>query len=166
MEENELKFTNTEKACEDFINDFIKNYKSFLIRDDKKATGNLIKSIEPIEIEIKNSQINGYISLANYWKYVEYGRKKGGKFPPVDKILKWIIVKPVIPRPKNGIKPTEKQLAFLISRKIARDGIEAGSQYEEALNKTWEQHKDRISNAITMDIEDNINLIMLPMFKF
>ena len=166
MEENELNFPNTEKACEDFINDFIKNYKSFLIRDDKKATGNLIKSIEPIEIEIKNSQINGYISLANYWKYVEYGRKKGGKFPPVDKILKWIIVKPVIPRPINGIKPTEKQLAFLISRKIARDGIEAGSQYEEALNKTWEQHKDRISNAITMDIEDNINLIMLPMFKF
>lgn len=158
METNSLTFENLKKALDIFINDLIQTYKGLLIRDDKKASGNLINSIKPIEIEFSNNKMSGSISLASYWKYVEYGRK-AGKFPPINKILKWIEIKPVIPRPNNGIKPTNKQLAFLISRKIARDGIKPGNQLEEALNLSWAKNKDNISYAISADLQEMINII-------
>lgn len=160
METNSLTFTNLEKAINDFVSDFVNTYKGLLIRDNKKATGDLIRSIKPIEIQFETNKYSGSISLANYWKYVEYGRRPG-KFPPPNKILDWIKIKPVIPRPVNGIKPTEKQLAFLISRKIARDGIEAGNQFKEALDLTWAKNKDYISDAISTDLAANIELIKI-----
>lgn len=158
METNALAFPNLEKAINNFISDFINTYKVLLIRDNKKATGDLIKSIKPIEIEFSNNKMSGSISLASYWKYIEYGRRPG-KFPPPNKILDWIKIKPVIPRPVNGIKPTDKQLAFLISRKIARDGIKPGNQLEEALNLSWAKNKDNISYAISADLQEMINII-------
>lgn len=160
METNSLTFTNLEKAINDFVSDFVNTYKGLLIRDNKKATGDLIRSIKPIEIQFETNKYSGSISLANYWKYVEYGRRPG-KFPPPNKILDWIKIKPVIPRPVNGIKPTEKQLAFLISRKISRDGIEAGNQFKEALDLTWAKNKDYISDAISTDLAANIELIKI-----
>lgn len=160
METNALTFPNLEKAINDFIDDFVNTYKGLLIRDNKKATGDLIRSIKPIEIQFETNKYSGSISLAYYWKYVEYGRRPG-KFPPPNKILDWIKIKPVIPRPVNGIKPTEKQLAFLISRKIARDGIEAGNQFKEALDLTWAKNKNKISDAISIDLQSNIDLIKI-----
>lgn len=161
METNTLTFDNLQRALDAFIDDFIATYRGLLIRDGKKATGNLIKSLKPVSLEFSGNRYTGSISLASYWKYVEYGRKKGGKFPPRDKILQWIKVKPVIPRQINGVKPTQKQLAFLICRKIARDGIEPGNQFEEALDLTWKRDEKGISDAITADLDKAITLIKL-----
>lgn len=161
METNTLTFENLQTALDAFIDNFIDTYKGLLIRDDKKATGNLIKSLKPVSIDFVDNKYTGSISLASYWKYVEYGRRKGGKFPPFNKILEWVKVKPVIPRPINGIKPTEKQLTFLICRKIARDGIEPGNQFKEALNLTWARNEKRISDAITEDLNEAITLIKI-----
>lgn len=164
METNTLTFTisfsNLQTAIDNFINDLISTYKSFLIRDNKKASGNLISSIKSASIQFSNNKISADISLAKYWKYVEYGRKPG-KFPPPNKISKWIKVKPIKPRPINGIKPNKKQLTFLISRKIAKKGIQAGNQFSDALDLVWNKHKDNISNAISLDLEYNIDLIKI-----
>lgn len=160
MEENELNFANLEKAIGSFVDEFIEVYRGILIRDGKKATGNLISSLKPVSVGFEGKGYVGSISLASYWKYVEYGRKPG-KFPPPDKILEWVKVKPVLPRPINGIKPTEKQLAFLISRKIARDGIEAGNQFREALDIAWSRKSIEISQAIEKDLQEKINLIRI-----
>lgn len=161
METSTLSFDNLQIALDSFINDFINTYKSLLIRDDKKASGNLISSLKPVTIQFKNNKYEADISIASYWKYVEYGRRPG-KFPPINKILNWIKVKPVIPRPMNGLKPpTEPQLAFLIARKIARDGIKAGNQFKEALDMTWNRHYNNISNAITEDLNQAIDLVTL-----
>lgn len=161
METSTLSFDNLQIALDSFINDFINTYKSLLISDDKKASGNLISSLKPVTIQFKNNKLDASISLASYWKYVEYGRRPG-KFPPINKILNWIKVKPVIPRPMNGLKPpTEPQLAFLIARKIARDGIKAGNQFKEALDMTWNRHYSNISNAITEDLNQAIDLVTL-----
>lgn len=160
MEENTLKFVNLANALDRFVKDFTDTYKSLLRRDGKKATGNLIKSVTPLQISFGTGKYEGSVSLADYWKYVEYGRKKGGKFPPYAKILEWVRVKPVLPRPVNGLKPpTEKQLAFLICRKIARDGIEPGNQFDEALNLVWARQEANISSAITDDLQEAVNLI-------
>lgn len=161
METNTLIFSKLQEVLNLFVNDFISTYKSYLIRDDKKASGNLIRSLRPVTIEFSNNKMVGEIYIANYWKYVEYGRKPG-KFPPIKNILNWIKIKPVIPRPMNGLKPpTQEQLAFLVSRKIARDGIKAGNQFTDALNDSWNRWKDLISNAITADLENTVELIKL-----
>lgn len=161
METYTLTFENLEKALNAFIDDFVSTYKSLLIRDNKKATGNLVSSIKPLKIDFANNKMQGSIDIASYWKYVEYGRRPG-KFPPVKKILDWIKVKPVVPRPLNGLKPpTEAQLAFLISRKIARDGIKPGNQYEEALDISWAKNEKNISDAISKDFDEAVNLITI-----
>lgn len=161
METNTLNFSNLQIALNSFIEDFINTYKGLLIRDNKKASGNLISSLKPVSIEFTNNKYQCSIQIADYWKYVEYGRRPG-KFPPMNKILDWIKIKPVIPRPMNGLKPpTEKQLAFLISRKIARDGIKAGNQFTEALNLTWTKWEQPISDAISQDLSQAIDLVTL-----
>lgn len=157
MEEISLNFNNLNTLLNEFINDFINTYKSYLIRDKKNASGNLISSIQNLSIRFEGNQIVGEISLASYWKYIEYGRKPG-KFPPPNAILSWVKTKPILPRPMNGLKaPSDKQLAFLIGRKIARDGIKPGNQFNQALNDTWERWKDRISQAISIDIQTVVN---------
>lgn len=144
METSTLSFDNLQIALDSFINDFIQTYKSLLIRDGKKATGNLIKSIRPLDIKYSNNQMTLSISLASYWKYVENGRKPG------------------IPRPMNGLKPpTEPQLAFLIARKIARDGIKPGNQFEEALKLSWTKWEQPISNAISKDLNQAIDVVAI-----
>lgn len=160
METNTLTFNNLEKALTNFLNDFVSTYKSLLIRDNKKASGDLINSIKALNIEFNTTKYTGSISLKNYWKYVEYGRKPG-KFPPPKKILNWVKVKKILPKPIKGIKPTEKQLAFLISRKIARDGIKPGNQFSEALNLVWTKYEKIISDAITKDLSETIDIIKL-----
>lgn len=161
METNTLSFTNLQIALNSFIEDFINTYKGLLIRDNKKASGNLISSLKPVSIEFTNNKYQCSIQIADYWKYVEYGRRPG-KFPPINSILNWIKIKPVIPRPMNGLKPpTEPQLAFLIARKIARYGIQPGNQFTEALKLTWTKWEQTISDAISEDLNQAIDLVTL-----
>lgn len=159
MEEAALNYTSLITSLNGFINDFMNTYKSLLMRDGKKASGNLINSIRNVDIAFENGEIVGEISLASYWKYVEYGRRPG-KFPPLQNILDWVKIKPVIPRPMNGLKPpSEKQLAFLISRKISKDGIKAGNQLQEALEITWSKWENTLSQSITEDIQRMVDVM-------
>ena len=159
MEETTLNYTSLITSLNEFINDFMNTYKSFLARDGKNASGNLINSIKNVDITFENGQIIGEISLASYWKYVEYGRRPG-KFPPPDAILNWVKIKPILPRPMNGLKPpSEKQLAFLISRKIAKNGIKAGNQLQEALEVTWNKWENILSQSISEDIQRMVDMM-------
>lgn len=97
------------------------------------------------------------LSLQDYWKYVEYGRRPG-QFPPISKILEWVKVKPVVPRPMdNGKIPTEKQLAFLIARKISEDGIKPSPALDKAVGLTYAQFIEEIGKAITADLSDAVD---------
>ena len=71
MEEAALKYTSLISSLNGFINDFMNTYKSLLMRDGKKASGNLIDSIRNVDITFENGKFVGEISLASYWKYVE-----------------------------------------------------------------------------------------------
>lgn len=135
-------------------------YQKRLLADDKKATGNLIDSVQ-CKIAYQGMNYVVFLELADYWKYVEDGRK-AGKFPPVNKILDWIKVKPVLPTPmENGKLPTEEQLAFLISRKIANEGIEAGHQLAETVQDINRIYLPKLQEAIQKDFD----LYTLKIFK-
>ena len=94
--------------------------------------------------------------MEEYWKAIEDGRgptKNDGNGELRRAILEWIRIKPVIPRPINGKLPTEAQLAFLISRKIHREGYEG----RQPLKRTIERLRDEIYEDIQEAIEKDLN---------
>ena len=154
----DFEFKNLYQSLTEYTNAVAELYKNKLIEDDKKATGNLIQSVKAI-VEIDGWNYMGELSLVDYWKYVEYGSKP--HWPPVNAILKWIEAKPVIPREINGITPTNQQLAFLIGRKISRDGISPGNQLAtsiEELNAIW---LPVLEEAIEKDLRDGLERIII-----
>lgn len=144
-------FDNLLNTLSEYKNAVAVHYKDRLVADDKKATGQLINSIST-EIKVGSDTFEVVLNVVDYFKYVEEGRKPG-KFPPVDKILSWIRVKPVIPRPINGKLPTEQQLAFLIGRKIATEGIEAGHQLRDTVQAINAEFIPKLEQALQEDFD-------------
>lgn len=147
-----MDFENLIRVLDEYARDLKELYQYNLNYDNAVASGELINSVRYL-FQHNGSRYEVSLQLSDYWKYVEYGRRSG-KFPPVDKILNWIRVKPVLPRPYNGKLPTEQQLAFLISRKIAREGTKARNILELTLEELNEEYDDKISEALTLDLSD------------
>lgn len=140
------------RFLEDWTNTMLEDYKG------KLPSGNLKDSITSrITLDLSNIRISLYLN--DYWIYVENGRKPG-KFPPLNKMLE--ISRNIIPKPyilPNGksVIPNEKQLAFLIGRSIAENGMEPTNYLSDSLNK----HKDRLINGLTKILkEEFINIII------
>ena len=119
-------------TIQNIVDEFMYAYASAIIDTNHSATGNLALNQEKI-IQYDGRFFSIYLSLEDYWKYLEYGTKP--HFPPLEKIKEWIRIKPVVPLPQaNGKLPTENQLAFLIGRKIRRVGTPATHLLEDTQN--------------------------------
>lgn len=145
----ELELNNVRRILDEYCEEFQKEYKDKLEADDKRATGALIDNLYS-EIKVSGTTISVVLYVADYYRWVENGRNPG-KFPPIAKIEKWIKDKPVIPREINGKLPTEKQLAFLIGRKIANEGIAPGNQLKDTINKLNGIYMQRLKAALDED---------------
>lgn len=91
--------------------------KDLIIAYDAKgmrASGKFADSLE-VRVEGLTAQLWG----ENYAQQLETGRKSG-KFPPIDAIKKWIEEKGIASRIQGEISVSS--LAFLIARKISREG--------------------------------------------
>ena len=127
-------------------------YQDNLIRNDRIASGDLLNNIE-YEVTRGDFTYTIYVKMKDYWYYVENGRK-AGKMPPIDNILNWIRVKPVLPRPNaEGKLPTPQQLAFLIARKIGEEGTEGTQDLRKATDTIWDTFEDRLYEAIDADVD-------------
>ena len=127
-------------------------YQDNLIRNDRIASGDLLNNIE-YEVTRGDFTYTIYVKMKDYWYYVENGRK-AGKWPPIDNILRWITVKPVLPRPNaEGKLPTPQQLAFLIARKIGEEGTEGTQDLRKATDTIWDTFEDRLYEAIDADVD-------------
>lgn len=127
-------------------------YQDNLIRNDRIASGDLLNNIE-YEITRGDFTYTIYVKMRDYWYYVENGRK-AGKMPPIDNILKWIEMKPILPRPNSkGKLPTPQQLAFLIARKIGELGTEGTHDLRKATDTIWDTFEDRLYEAIDEDVD-------------
>lgn len=58
-----------------------------------------------------------------YFRNVNDGRRPGKKQPPPEVLEKWVKERITTIKEVNGVKPTVKQLAFLIGRSISKYGI-------------------------------------------
>lgn len=115
---------------------FLAVYKQEL--QNNKATGSLANTASYMT-KFDGRYLTISLNLQYYWKYVEDGTKP--HFPPVEDILQWIKVKPVLPRKNNGKLPTQKQLAYLISRKISKVGTKAYKPLNKAMSRFKLQQK-------------------------
>lgn len=127
-------------------------YQDNLIRNDRIASGDLLNNIE-YEITRGDFTYTIYVKMKDYWYFVENGRK-AGKWPPIQNILDWIKIKPVLPRPNaEGKLPTPQQLAFLIARKIGEEGTEGTQDLRKATDTIWDTFEDRLYEAIDEDVD-------------
>ena len=144
-----IEFKHLQEALAQYAKAIEDQYKTNLEQSGRRATGNLITSINT-KVDVNGSLFEIELQLEDYWKYVEQGRG-AGKFPPVDKIIEWIRVKPILPYPDSrGKLPTENQLAFLIGRKIANEGFEGTNDLEHTMQEV--NYEQIIEEALDQDI--------------
>ena len=123
------------------------------------ASGTLEKSLA-YRLKIKGKAIDISIyakgKASQYFLARENGRKPG-KQPPVDAILDWMRLKPIKLRDKESgkfKKPTEalkRQVAFLIARKIGKEGIKGWHAFDYAMENIWDEYEAKVVEAYGKD---------------
>lgn len=139
------------QVLEELGREVAEQYKNNL-RESGHATrpDHLINSIDT-RVVVDDKAYKVVMDLNDYWKYLENGTEP--HWPPVDAIRSWIQYKPVLPRPgRDGRLPTPNQLAFLIGRKIAREGTTGTHDFEEARDETVAHWEQRIRAALVEDV--------------
>lgn len=168
-----IEFRHLEKALKDYADALRDQYKDNLERDNRRASGNLISSINT-KITVGDYQWAIDFQLAEYWKYVEWDTKPhilpryaiDGEDPNRPSLLQWIRWKQILPTPttisRNGkqvtILPTEHQLAWMIANKIAKEGTDGTHDLEDALYEVDYEHI--LVEALDEDIWENIDQIV------
>ena len=165
-----LELTELQKVLQDFATDIRDRYRDVLANNDHIASRKLVDSIKT-QVVIGDNYYEVTMTLEDYWKYVEYDTPP--HFPPLNKILEWIQIKPIIPRPDdNGRIPSPKQLAFLIGRAMAgkspnqeklknpnggTTGTHDLAQTKEDILPWW---GEQISQALGHDMENYIRKLV------
>lgn len=157
MTTSDLK--HTMKALNDFGQKIVDNYRAEL-QDCNYQDGQLYRTLS-YSVKMDNSSWLISISLEEYWKYIEAGRRAGAKMPPVYAIENWINVKQIVPHSmtlKSGktVIPTIPQLSFLIARSIGRRGIAPKPLFQKSFEAAKQQFMQVIKDAITQDIKESL----------
>jgi len=123
------------------------------------ASGTLEKSLK-YRLQIKGQSINISIyakgKASQYFLARENGRRPG-KQPPVDAILEWMRIKPIKLRDRESgkfQKPTEalkRQVAFLIARKIGKQGMKGWHAFDYAYENIWDEYEAKVVEAYGKD---------------
>lgn len=127
-------------------------YKAKMLKEGYDQRGQLYNFTWTTEINGSLFQL--YFNLPDYWKYAEYGRGPG-KFPPVDAILKWVEYKRLAPSTR-GTAMSTKQIAYVVSRKIALEGTQGKHLLQQTIDETYDTLVDQLVDAITEEIEKEI----------
>ena len=110
------------------------------------------------EVTVDGHSFSASLRMNHYWKYLEEGTKP--HWPPRDAILRWVEIKPVLPRPgRDGRIPSPSQLSFLISRKIAKFGTEGTHGFQTTRDAVLPVYYERISEALSADVGDFLRAV-------
>ena len=124
------------------------------------SSGTLVKSLAyRLKIKGKSIDISIYAKgkASQYFLARENGRRAGATPPPVSAILDWMRLKPIKLRDKESgkfKKPTEalkRQVAFLIARKIGKEGIKGWHAFDYAMENIWDEYEAKVVEAYGKD---------------
>ena len=145
-----LNTDNLQKVLEEYAVAVRNLYQDRLILHDRIASGKLLNDINA-HVEYDGQTYEVQLDLWNYWRYIEMDTEP--HWPPPSAILKWIQIKPVLPRPmKNGKLPTPQQLAYLIGRKIAVFGTKGIPDLTDSVEDMNRAFRERIAAALAQDM--------------
>tara|TARA_R110000787_G_scaffold199757_1_gene310862 strand:- start:1023 stop:1556 length:534 start_codon:yes stop_codon:yes gene_type:complete len=169
------------KNVENYLNSFGKQVVNRAKSNLGKAKGGSTKLAQSIRFEVK-SDAKGFVVkfyMDNYGEYLDKGvsgnKEKQSyknyknqtesspysyttKQPPAGILAKWIKRKGIKGRAKkSGRFISNLSLAFLIGRKIKRDGIKSLSFFQKPLGLGMKQFGKNLLGAITTDITDTIS---------
>jgi hypothetical protein len=135
------------------------------------ASGTLSKSLYyNLKFRYNKPTLDFTVSNDKAGKYadvIEYGRRpypgQPNKRPPVKAIEEWITIKKLKLRNNQGqfIKATDdsiKAAALRIAINIGERGIEGINYYQEAINDTWDEYKDKLMDGYVKGIEQRLLL--------
>jgi|TARA_R110002050_G_scaffold15870_1_gene48489 hypothetical protein len=171
------------KNIERYLNSFGKQVVNRSKANLGKAKGGNTKLAQSIKFEVKTDS-DGFVVkfyMADYGTFLDKGvsgnKKKQSyknyenqtesspysyttKQPPADILSKWIKKKGIKGRDKKtGRFISNMSLAFLIARKIKRDGIKSLSFFQKPLGLGMKQFGKHLLGAITTDITDKLSTI-------
>ena len=149
-------YPKTIEVLNKFADALVNQYKSYLAHANY-SQGELYKTIEVNSVRAVGDNFIVQLDLAEYWKYIEYGRRKGAKMPPITAIENWIKRRDIIPRPiqlKSGrtVIPSTKSLAFVIARSISINGIKARPFMKNSIKLIKDKFIREIEDALVQDI--------------
>ena len=157
-----MSWDNTYKVLQEYAVEFRNALQDSYINDDRIASGELLNSCEYI-IEKDNMSISVSIQIADYYKYVEWDTKP--HWPPVDAMLKYVQVKPILPRPDSrGKLPTPDQLAYLIGRKISQEGTQGTDNIHKTAEQVNAKYLPLIEEAVSKDVDNMATFIITEYF--
>lgn len=160
-----------------FEQKFIDALQKSLEDNDRLVAGVLWQSIKA-STSVYGQKIELSISMEDYWKWVENGRSKGAKQPPLKAMLKhianrgerWNPVAQKISRLRKNKKGLEikrgkplsmdkarKSLAFLIARSIKKNGIKPTFFASEVMEGNLiKQFRKELSESVGREIKIEI----------
>jgi hypothetical protein len=157
-----MDLTNTTQAVTESLELFREAMKEQLSSKNINASGKLDDSIEDVMVT-SDGFVSGSVRALSYWYYTNYGRGptvrgSSGKGVVREKVRQWIDDKGIVPRDAaNGRKVTKDELAFLIARKIHREGYEAKLYISEVEEQVIPIVSDIIEQALFKDLDNGIN---------
>ena len=116
------------------------------------------------EVTVDGKSFSASLNMNYYWQFLEEGIQPAGKFKnPGWKsfpfILRWVQIKPIIPRPPQTIKPSkrtleslQKSLAGAIVYKRNIKGDPGTHDFEDARSAVLPMYYERIRLALNEDI--------------
>ena len=166
-----IDLTELQKVLQDLADDIRVNYKEHLESSDRYTQERKLIDSVKTQVVVGEKAFEITMTLQDYWKYVEEGvqgsrnanspyRNPGWKAYPF--ILRWIDIKPVIPRPlSNGKLPTPSQLGYLITRGIVEHGTQGSHDLEKVKEGVIPWYRERITAALGHDMENYIRKIVV-----
>jgi len=145
-----------EAICTKWIIDVANDMKAEINRLVKHGGGQeseLEGSVSPSVTVLSNGNVVVALSMADYWVFVEKGRKAGSKMPPSKPIEDWIKAKGIKveltvkknTKKRKGITKVQrnlsfenkvKGLAFVMRRSIGKKGIKPRPFFDKVFNQS------------------------------
>jgi len=169
------KFKNTKAYLDNYSKELVKLLKIEIGRNRSRsyvsgtynspidASGRLKESIEAIAKETdKGFSFN--IMANDYAINVDQGRGQG-KYPNIDNLIEWIKAKPIRIRDSKGrfVSSSDYQvrkLAYVISRKVAREGIKPTNFISDAIEDSMVK-LNKLAEAVGQDVLLNVDDILI-----
>ena len=106
-------------------------------KGDKYASGNLYNSLTATVMP-NGDDFELVITYADYFKYVNQGRRANVKKVPLTALLQWIAIRGIRGRDKKGRDMSNLSMAFAIQKNIFKYGIRPANIYDKGLDSLEE----------------------------